>query len=139
MIFENMFIVWTYSGFQPINSFHSVKLKTKLYRGGLTVLTILVMMGTRHACHISFVWDQVCLPSFLKVSSRTHRLSLTIICKASVMSRTGWMLLDAELLRRLKFSNKKDNLEARKQGRQFPEHHGRRFASRIKRSAINEI
>ena len=51
----------------------------------------------------------------VEVNSHTDRLSLTIICKASVRSRTGWMLLNAELLRRLKFSNKKDNLEARKQ------------------------
>ena len=53
----------------------------KLYRGGLGMVAILVMIGTRYACHIvnmililkgaknachiNFVSDQVCLPSFL--------------------------------------------------------------------------
>ena len=29
------------------------------------MLAMLMTEGTRHACHISFVSDQVCLPSFL--------------------------------------------------------------------------
>ena len=29
------------------------------------MLAMFMTEGTRHACHIGFVWDQVCLPSFL--------------------------------------------------------------------------
>ena len=32
---------------------------------GAGMLAMLMTEGTRHACHISFVSDQVCLPSFL--------------------------------------------------------------------------